>query len=391
MAWSALPGDVATDQRAGRLIRECVDAYALWTLLWANGGYWGRFEDRPEQIYGRYGVEVERWSPQVIAELLRVLEEHGLIVRYTCEWTLRDVFALVDPDRPREGALEYCTHNGRHPWHKQLAWHKISPPPGWRAPRDLLKYLFEVEFGINPDTGKVRVWEGKEFTIECAQFGIEPHDFRGKDAWEAALGTVRGNIPWEPSSRMRAGADSNRNRDSEPQQGGGSAREAAEAYGDGSEGEAGRTASPPEERLALLGDGDGEGGTADGAESGLRRALRERLPRPRRLKQPEWEARLADWEAQLRGFATVYPQLCPLEKIIEQVRASPPVIGVDNTAFVWVHRVFPAVKARERGGDGKRGALNPSEDRPAEADWTGWKGGADDDAGAEGGGHHAGK
>lgn len=160
--WTRLYAQVAESKHVADVIMRDEGAFALFALMMATAGVWGRFPADPDLLKAQVAPRVRTLTPERIADLLPILEEPpagedaGLVQRYAVDDRGNECLAIT----------KHLLYNAQQQWHKVGA-PRFPPPPGWQPPDSLRVYLEKVRQGRFRD---------KTFAKECARFGIRPDE-----------------------------------------------------------------------------------------------------------------------------------------------------------------------------------------------------------------------
>lgn len=162
--WTRLYARATESEHLTEVLDQDADAFALFMLMMAKAGVWGRFPANPKLLKARVAPLSERLTPARIAEVLPILEEPppgeqgGLVQRYTVDDRGTACLAIT----------KHLDYNARQQWHR-VGRPEFPPPPGWQPPPALCVYLEKVRQGRYRD---------KTFGHECARFGLRPEAIR---------------------------------------------------------------------------------------------------------------------------------------------------------------------------------------------------------------------
>lgn len=159
-SWTRLYEKATESEHLADVLDKDADAFALFFLMMAKAGVWGRFPANPKLLKARVAPLSDRLTAARIAEVLPILEEPpagevaGLVQRYTIDERGTTCLAITN----------HLVYNSRQQWHRVGA-PEFPPPPGWQPPAALCVYLDKVRHGRYRD---------KEFAQECTRFGLCP-------------------------------------------------------------------------------------------------------------------------------------------------------------------------------------------------------------------------
>lgn len=160
--WTRLYAKATESEHLTEVLDKDADAFALFLLMMANAGVWGRFPANPKLLKARVAPLSDRLTTQRIAEVLPILEDPprgelaGLVQRYPADDRGIECVAIT----------KHLTYNPQQQWHK-VGRPKFPPPPDWQPPPSLLVYLEKVRQGRFRD---------KDFAQECVRFGLRPDE-----------------------------------------------------------------------------------------------------------------------------------------------------------------------------------------------------------------------
>lgn len=164
--WTRLYAQATESEHLSDVLDRDADAFALFTLMMAGSGVWGRFPANPKLLKARVAPLSDRLTSARIAELLPILEEprageeSGLIQRYTIDDRGTACLAITN----------HLIYNAQKQWHR-VGTPEFPPPPGWEPPRTLRVYLEKVRQGRFRD---------KDFAKECERFGLPVEILNGE-------------------------------------------------------------------------------------------------------------------------------------------------------------------------------------------------------------------
>lgn len=148
--WTKLHAKTVESEDVAAVIDEDPDAWALFTLMMARAGVWGRYKANPRLLKAAVAPLVDRLTAERIAEVLPVLEARGMVVRYAVEG--QELVALT----------HHFDYNEKQAWHR-VGKPDLPAPPDFIPPEGLLEYLCKVRDGD---------FKGKTLADECAKFGV---------------------------------------------------------------------------------------------------------------------------------------------------------------------------------------------------------------------------
>jgi hypothetical protein len=159
--WTKLHESATESVHLSELIDDEPDAFALFMLMLAKAGVWGRFPGHPKLLKARVAPMSDRLSAQRISDLLPMLRERGFVTAY-----------VGDSGEPLLYNTNHFAYNGKQAWHR-VGKPEFPHPPDFQPPEDLLEYLRDVASGK---------FKGKAVHLECEKFGIP---------WDQSLTTPR--------------------------------------------------------------------------------------------------------------------------------------------------------------------------------------------------------
>jgi hypothetical protein len=174
--WTKLHERAAESVSLSELLDEEPEAFALFMLMLAKAGVWGRFPGHPKLLKARVAPMSERLTAKRIAELVPLLEKHEVVTGYTVD----GVALLYNTN--------HFTYNGKQAWHR-VGKPEFPPPPGFCVPTGLAAYLTDVHAGK---------YKNKTVAGECEKMrlvydhstGVVHGSSLGLVAVEAALQTL---------------------------------------------------------------------------------------------------------------------------------------------------------------------------------------------------------
>lgn len=175
--WTKLHEKAAESVSLSEVLDEEPEAFALFMLMIAKAGVWGRFPGHPKLLKSRVAPLSDRLTAKRISELLTVLERYDLIVRYEVD-----------------GVAFICNRN-HFIYNRKQAWHRIGKlefphPPGFIVPAELLQYLADVEAGK---------YGNKTLQNECAKMGLMLVKAK-QSLRDDSVGVLPGSSPWAVST-----------------------------------------------------------------------------------------------------------------------------------------------------------------------------------------------
>ena len=148
--WTKLHESAVESVNLSELLDEEPEAFALFMLMLAKAGVWGRFPAHPKLLRSRVAPMSDRLTANRIAELIPLLEKHDLITKYEVDGV------------PLLCNTKHFTYNGKQAWHR-IGKPEFPAPPGFVIPVSLAEYLNEVQAGK---------YKGKTVAGECAKMNI---------------------------------------------------------------------------------------------------------------------------------------------------------------------------------------------------------------------------
>jgi hypothetical protein len=155
--WTKLHERTAESVDLAELLDEEPEAFALFMLMLAKAGVWGRFPAHPKLLRARVAPMSERLNAKRIGELLPLLIQRRLVTAYEGD------------GMPLLYTTKHFTYNAKQAWHR-VGRPEFPPPSGFVLPDSLVAYISDVEAGkyrnktVETERKKLRLDENQSQT-----------------------------------------------------------------------------------------------------------------------------------------------------------------------------------------------------------------------------------